>query len=41
MPEDGLTKALPGPALKAIRDVAGVRPDLGTAAGALEPDPAC
>jgi len=40
MPADGLTKALPGPAFKAFRDVAGVWPDLGTAAGALEPDPA-
>jgi len=41
MPADGLTKALPGPAFKAIRDAAGVGPDLGMAAGALEPDPAC
>jgi len=41
MPADGLTKALPGPAFKAFRHAAGVGPDLGTAAGALEPDPAC
>ena len=41
MPADGLTKALPGPAFKAFRDAAGVGPDLGVAAGALEPDPAC
>jgi len=40
MPADGLTKALPGPAFKAFRDAAGVGPDLGVAAGALEPDPA-
>jgi len=41
MPADGLTKALPGPAFKAFRDAAGVGPDLGVAAGALEPDLAC
>jgi len=40
MPADGLTKALPGPAFKAFRDAAGVAPDMGPAAGALEPDPA-
>jgi len=41
MPPDGLTKALPGTAFKAFRDAAGVAPDMGRAAGALEPEPAC
>jgi len=41
MPADGLTKALPGPAFRAFRDAAGAGPDLGAAAGALEPNPAC
>jgi len=41
MPADGLLNAMPGPAFKAFRDTAGVGPDLGVAAGALEPDPAC
>jgi len=41
MPADGLTKELPGPAFKAFSDAEGVGPDLGVAAGALEPDPAC
>jgi len=40
MPANGLTKALLGPAFKTFRDAAGVGPDLGTAAEALEPDPA-
>ena len=40
-PADGLTKALPGPVFKAFRDAAGVAPDMGMAAGALEPDAAC
>ena len=41
MPTDELTKALPGPAFKAFRDAAGVALDMGVAAGAREPDPAC
>ena len=41
MPADGLDKAPTGPAFKAFRDAAGVAPDMGMAAGALEPDPAC
>jgi len=41
MPADGLTKMLPGPAFRAFRDAPSVGRDLGMAAAALEPDPAC